>query len=313
MPKVAIMMATYNGARFVEEQIESIIAQTFREWTLYIRDDGSTDDTLRIIERYARDYEGKIVVIDDPSIVGGSSKANFAGIHAWVTENDPSDYYMFSDQDDVWLSNKVEITLKKMIEVERRGHCPVLVHTDLQVVDENLDVLGESFFRYRALNPDFTDLPHLLIQNNVTGCTMCWNKELNALLDLTSKNVAMHDWWITLAASVFGSISYVPQATILYRQHGSNVVGATRVNTLGFILKRLLGSARVRETLRLSKTQAEEFLRCYRGSLSSDCIATITQYVGLFSHSKPGRVCTAIKGRYLKQGPIQVIGELLLI
>lgn len=306
-------MATYNGARFIDEQIKSILAQTYKNWVLYVHDDGSTDDTIRILEQYQQAYADKIVIINDCSVVGGSSKANFAAIHTWVTKHMPSDYYMFSDQDDVWLPNKVEITLRRIVEVERRKQGPVLVHTDLQVVDENLSVLGESFIRYRALNPKYTDLPHLLIQNNVTGCTMCWNKELNALLDLTSDNVAMHDWWITLVASVFGSISYVSQSTILYRQHGSNVVGATRVNTLGFILRRLTGSSHVKETLQLSKFQAEAFLECYRHELKPQQIATLEGFIRLFSYVKPKRIAAAISGGYLKQGPIQIIGELLYL
>lgn len=313
MSRVAIMMATYNGARFIGEQLESIIAQTYKNWILYIRDDGSTDDTLRILDQYKHAYAGKIVIIDEPTIVGGSSKANFAAIHAWVTERKPSDYYMFSDQDDVWLPDKVEITLEKMIEVERREGGPVLVHTDLKVVDENLDILGESFFRYRALNPNVTDLPHLLIQNNVTGCTMCWNRSLNALLDLTSNSVAMHDWWITLAASVFGTISHVARSTILYRQHSSNVVGATRVNTPGFILKRLLGSARVKETIGMSYEQAVAFCHEYRDLLSNTQRKMLEEFIEMPSLPKAHRVARCIRNGYLKQGIVQIAGELLFI
>ena len=88
---------------------------------------------------------------------------------------------------------------------------------------------------------------------------MCWNSKLNNLLDLTDPSVAMHDWWIALVAAAFGKIVCVPDATIKYRQHGNNVVGATKVNTLGFILKRLSGSAYVKETLKMAHAQAAVF------------------------------------------------------
>lgn len=306
-------MATYNGVQYIEKQLESIIAQTFEDWVLFIRDDGSTDGTKQVLERYAQTYTGKIIIIEDSSFAGGSAKANFAAIHVWVSAHSPSEYYMFADQDDVWHPNKIEVTLKKMVEVEREKGGPVLVHTDLQVVDENLNVLGKSLFQYRALNPNIVDLSHLLIQNNVTGCTMCWNSRLNSLIDLTPDGITMHDWWITLIASAFGTIEYIPQQTMKYRQHRFNVVGAMRVNTVGFILRRITKAAYVKETLRVPKTQAELFLNRFKDALDTEQTHIITNFIKLFSYPKIKRVLAAINGNYLKQGPVQIIGELLFL
>lgn len=313
MSAVAIMLATYNGGRYIREQLDSILAQTYTDWTLFIRDDGSTDNTVTIIDEYARQYRNKILKICDASLSGGSSKANFAAIQQWVTKNAPHKYYMFSDQDDYWMPQKVALSVAKAKETEDKCGGPVLVHTDLQVVNEELRVLGPSFFSYRALNPDIVDLPHLLVQNNVTGCTMCWNSELNDLLNLTSPAVAMHDWWITLVAAALGKIVYVRQATIKYRQHGNNVVGATKVNTVGFILKRLSGSAHVKETLELSHLQAQSFLKEYGVKLSSEQIDILKKYVAIFSKPKLLRIASVIQNRFLKQGLIQIIGEVLFI
>lgn len=310
---IAIMLATFNGASYIEEQIESILAQSNHDWMLYIRDDGSVDGTVEIIERYARLHEDKIKFITNDGLVCGSSKSNFAAIHRWVTQNCPSRYYMFSDQDDFWLPNKIELTLSKMSECESDYAGPILVHTDLEVVDRDLKTIGDSFIKYRALNPSVTDLSHLLIQNNVTGCTMCWNDQLNSYLDLSNPAVAMHDWWITLAAAAFGKIEFVPASTIKYRQHGNNVVGATRVNTLGFILKRLAGSAHVRETLNLAFDQAEAFKNLYKKELSLSQHNLLQSFINIRYHRKISRILSAYSNGFLKQGIVQILGELIYI
>lgn len=310
---IAICMATYNGERYLSQQIDSILNQTWKNWVLFIRDDHSRDRTPEIIRQYASAYPDKIVQIDDPSLCGGSAEKNFSAILSWVSRNDSFPYYMFSDQDDVWLDCKIEKSLSVMKCNEGSGDTPVLVHTDLKVVDQDLKVLSESFFSYRALNPDVTDLRHLLIQNNVTGCTMLWNKALNDLIDISSEAVAMHDWWITLSACAFGRIICVAEPTILYRQHGSNVVGATRVNTLGFILKRLVGSNHVRQTLRLAVSQAAAFYNCYEKQFDLEQAQILRTFSELYTHSKFVRIITVLRESFLKQGLVQIIGELLFI
>lgn len=310
---VAICMATYNGEQYLSEQIESILHQTYRNWVLFIRDDGSGDGTQEIICRYTAAYPEKIFWIDDASLSGGSAQRNFAAVLSWVTRNHGFRYFMFCDQDDVWLDTKIEKSLHTLRQQEMHCDQPLLIHTDLKVVDRDLNVLGDSFFGYRALDPGVTDLRHLLVQNNVTGCTMLWNKALNDLLALQGETMAMHDWWITLAASAFGKILCLREPTILYRQHGENTVGATRVNSLGFILKRLMGSNHVRKTLQMAVHQAGVFLSCYESRLAKDQISALRTFSDLYSHGKIGRILTICKGSYLKQGWIQIIGELLFI
>ena len=310
---VAICMATYNGARYLKAQLDSILKQTYDNWVLFIRDDGSQDGTMDIIRQYEQQYYDRVVVVADPSLSGGSSKKNFAAILSWVKQNYDFRYFMFADQDDVWLDIKIEKSIHLLQEYEKSSELPLLVHTDLKVVNRDLDVLGESFFQYRALNPDVTDLRHLLIQNNVTGCTMLWNKALNDLLNIEDNAVAMHDWWIALAACCFGKILCLKEPTILYRQHGSNVVGATRVNTLRFILKRLCGSNHVRKTLRMAVAQAAAFQNCYSDQLSEEACAILHMFSKLYSHNKIVRIFTVCRESFLKQGLVQVIGELLYI
>lgn len=310
---VAICMAVYNGEQFLREQIDSIITQTWSNWILFIRDDGSKDKTSNLLCEYAKTYPDKIVLIDDPELKGGSAKRNFAVILDWVNQRHDFRYFMFSDQDDVWLKNKIEVCMKRMKREEAKKSGPILVHTDLKVVDQKQEILGDSFFAYRALDVKKKDLRHLLVQNNITGCTMMWNRKLNELLDLQNDAVAMHDWWMALVASAFGKIVCVNKPTILYRQHGGNVVGATRVNTLSFIIKRLTGSAHVKETLHMSVVQARSFLEVYRKSLSQEQIELLENFADIMNHNKLMRMGMILKGGYLKQGIVQIIGELLFI
>lgn len=306
-------MATYNGESYLREQLESILNQTWTDWVLFVRDDGSSDKTCTILREYAAKYEDKIILIEDSNLPGGSAKQNFASVLKAASIRYPFSYFMFADQDDVWLNTKIEKSLALMKQSESEGAVPILVHTDLTVVDRDLSILGNSFFAYRALNPQVKDLSHLLIQNNITGCTMLWNRALNQLLDLSSPGIVIHDWWIALTACTFGRIVCLQESTILYRQHGQNVVGATRVNSPGFILKRLLGHNHVQKTLKMAVTQADIFYRHYRDQLDPEQTFILQTFSNLYTQSKLQRIITVFRYSYLKQGLIQCIGELLFI
>ena len=183
--KVYILMATYNGEKYLKEQIDSILNQTYKNWRLIIHDDNSTDNTLNLIKEYVEKYPEKIILIDDDISTGGA-KENFAYLLNKIDDN--FDYIMFSDQDDVWFENKIELTLNKMIETERKySKKPILVHTDLKVVDENLNVIAESMIRYQKIDINNQKyIKFLALENVVTGCTVMINKYLYILRKITS-------------------------------------------------------------------------------------------------------------------------------
>ncbi len=309
---VAILLAAYNGEKYLAEQIDSIIRQSYEEWVLFIRDDGSDDATNSIIDKYSSSMPDKIVKVCIPSDIHGST-ANFATIQQYVTRNYDFRYFMFSDQDDVWLENKIEVTLEKMKKTEKGN--AVLVHTDLNVVDEDLNVIGSSFFKYRSLRPDYQDLKHLLIQNNVTGCTMLWNKKLNDLLadSLLDEEVLQHDWYMSLVSSCFGEIVYSSEATIMYRQHGNNTIGATKVNSAGFIVKRLSNRRQIKQKMIGSAKQAGSLIRIFGDKMNDTDKKLVQEYSHLYDHWKLKRLCIVFKYGFFKQGIIQTIGELILL
>lgn len=312
--QVAILLASYNGGQFIREQIDSIISQSYSNWHLFIRDDDSTDDTSVIEQEYADRYPQQITIVNAPS-AKHSSKHNFWTLSQYVLDKTDSEYIMFCDQDDVWMQSKIEDTLCAMKSAEQKFQDHhILVHTDLEVVDKNLNVLGDSFIKYRALNPSCTEVNRIVVQNNVTGCTtMLSRKLLQKALELDNiEKIAMHDWWFSLVASVFGHIVFLNKSTIKYRQHDGNVVGATKVNSPSFILKRLSGSNHVKKTLQMAVKQAEIFLDTYH-DIPSDDQNALSNFVNLYKKTKIHRIFLIIKEQYLKQGPIQIIGELLFI
>ena len=234
-PTVDILMATYNGERYVAEQIESIQRQTYGNWRLLISDDCSTDCTLDVVRSYAA-ADPRIRVVSEGVRLGGAKEYFFA-----LMGLIQAPFFMFSDQDDVWLPSKVEKCLAKMqqLEAERDSEVPLLVFTDMKVVNEGLCVVAESFERYENLNPDRTALKQVLAQAVGAGCTFLANRLVASLAtrceDVSA--VAMHDWWVTLVAASFGQIGYIDEPLSLYRQHGDNEVGANRFSPATWVGK----------------------------------------------------------------------------
>lgn len=233
---LAILMATYNGAKYVRQQLDSLLAQTCQNFAIFISDDGSSDETLKIVEQYANQYPKKIFILTDPVLHKGA-----AGRFFWLLEQTDASYYMFCDQDDVWLPDKIERTSAKMYETEKsHPDIPIVVHTDLQVVDSNLKVIRPSLWKMMKLRPDLLSQANYIgINNGVTGCTMMINDRAKVQSLPLPPDAPMHDYWIAYIVSKNGLVAYLSQTTILYRQHGSNTLGAqyTKLNLRVFFSK----------------------------------------------------------------------------
>lgn len=220
---LAILMATYNGERYVGEQLDSILSQTFSQWHLFLHDDGSTDGTLAILKSYADRYPQQITLLDYPP--QGGAFRNFMS----MLEKVESDYYMFSDQDDIWHSDKIEKTMNAMSKAEQKGEQhPVVVHTDLRVVDENGKATVSSFWQQAGMHPDMFHTFAQRITNVVTGCTMLFNKPArNAALGKKPNGNPLHDEWVTIRSCAEGGrVVPIFDQLIDYRQHTDNTLGA---------------------------------------------------------------------------------------
>jgi len=232
--QVSILLATYNSSAYIHEQIRSVQDQTHKDWILYIRDDGSTDNTIEILENMARD-DGRIRIFEPDNLNLGAARSFMR-----LLEKVDANYYMFCDHDDVWLPEKIEKSVRRMVEAEKDVKGPVVVHTDLIVVDDKLKPIAESYWKAVGIKPKvITKFNIIQVFNCVTGCTMLFNKQAKMVSLPYNEASPMHDWWIAIKTKMNGGvIVQVNEALIKYRQHGLNQVGAKKVDG-GYYLSKL--------------------------------------------------------------------------
>lgn len=307
---ITILLAAYNGEKYISQQIDSLLNQTFQNFIIYICDDNSSDSTNAIITEYARNHPEKIFISKNSENSGGAKNVFFQMIIAHK-----GDYVMLCDHDDVWLPDKIEVTYNKMIQMEAAYgfSTPLLVHTDLKVVDENLNTISESF--KAAMNADFskTSLRNQIIQNTLTGCTAMYNRALADLISVVPSFAVMHDWWLMLTVSAFGQIGTVEQQTILYRQHGKNEIGAKDVRTLKYKLNKLMHYEEIRKALNDTYLQAQSFLEVFKSKLTPDQIDFLTVYCDIPNHIKPVRWIMICRLGVLKNGISRKIANFIFI
>lgn len=304
---VTVLLATYNGEKYIAEQLDSILEQTYKDIKVVIRDDGSTDNTINIINRYLEIYP-ETIFICPTTYATGSAAENFFKL----LELNSDDYIMLCDQDDVWLPNKVEITLKAMREAESEN-TPVLVHTDLFVADENLNIISNSFAKFQSLSPNRNSLNNMLMQNNITGCTVMINKPLKELLFTYPKNCAMHDWWLGIIAAAFGKIVYVDTQTMLYRQHGLNQVGAKNTKSPSFLINRIKGINKSKEIYNKIFYHAEFMLENYKEMLNFEQVKLLKAVAGLKNMNRLQKIKTINRFKLHKNSLIRNIVQYFII
>lgn len=298
--QILILLAAYKGGRFIRPMVDSILAQDVGGWRLILSDDG--EDTAPILQEYADKYPDKITHYRSGRRFGSAQK-HF--MHLLEQFGGQADYIMFSDQDDVWHPDKVRLTLRLMEQAETDPALPVLVHTDLRVVDGQLHEMDPSFQHYSGLDGHRLALEQLLVQNVVTGCTMMINRSLARLAcrPVGEGDMLMHDWWLALIAAAMGRAVFLDRATIDYRQHGGNVVGAKDPRSAGYVLQKLKGGA-VRRSLVDTARQAGAFLSCYRQELTPDQQALLADYAAAPEKGKLARLTL-----YRAAGPVEVRPE----
>lgn len=299
--KIAILMATYNGEKYICQQIDSILSQTCKDWELYIHDDGSTDNTIAAVESYVEKYPDKIHLIDGKST--GGAKYNFFYLFGQVE----APYYMTCDQDDVWLDKKIELTYDKMLTIENKADVPCLVYTELRVVDSELNTIADTMSGYQSLDCHKRTINQFILQNSVTGCTMMINRALrDKMLHITDiDNTIMHDWWAALVAAQFGKTAFIDEPTILYRQHGDNSLGALGINKLSYIVRRVWQKKQIQESMRLGRLQAREFAKTY--NLPADSLAV--RYAALEDKSRLVRQRFYKENDMYKTGTMRRLGQ----
>ncbi|MCY0977110.1 glycosyltransferase family 2 protein [Chryseobacterium wangxinyae] len=234
--KVAVLLATYNSEKYLADLLDSLVDQTYRNWELTVKDDGSSDSTLSILADYQkRDHRINVLKSDEINL---GPAITFMKLLSYVE----ADYYFFCDHDDVWLADKVQKTLVVLQECEKENpDIPIVVHTDLKVVNKDLHVINPSFWKSSGIKPYLLKKKGISeVFNFVTGCTMCFNRKIKEIVFPFPHNIPMHDWWITLCVIKHkGRVVEIEEPLILYRQHSHNEVGARQVGLKYFFLKLL--------------------------------------------------------------------------
>lgn len=216
--RASVCMATYNGERYIEEQISSIISQLREGDELIISDDSSTDNTLRIIESF---HDSRIVLYKNQTF--HSHVYNFEN----ALKHAKGDYLFLADQDDIWVPQKLE-TMLKLLEKND------LVLSDARVIDEHKNILSDSFFTF---NHSKKGLMKNLYKNSYLGCCMAFNRKILDIALPFPKNINMHDWWIGLIAETHGSVYFTNDKLIQYRRHDNTLTPIDRKSTNPFFKK----------------------------------------------------------------------------
>lgn len=225
---IEIVLAHFNGSRFIREQLASIFDSELSpdiSIKVLIIDDCSSDEEFKKLQN---------LVFDIPKVTLFRNEKNLGVVKTFEKglSLTRAPYVMLCDQDDVWMPHKVSSSIKKIKDISQND--AALVFTDLKIVDSNLNLIHPSMRERYGFNPD-TILNSILLQNIVTGCTVIMNRRLVELSLPFPKNVVIHDHWIALCAAYGGKISFLPVQTINYRQHGGNLIGAPKHNILGIL------------------------------------------------------------------------------
>lgn len=216
--KIGILLSTFNGQKYLREQLTSIVNQTNKDWKLFIRDDGSTDDTIKIIYEFENRYDNIHLITDNMGNV--RPLRSFRSLVGYAAK---FDYIMFCDQDDIWYRNKVDLSILKIKELENT-HKYALAYTNYIVRNNDIDTIAYSHDMSELNTPN-----RILVQSWLMGCTMIMNSEMAVLAQKIPESAENHDNWYAKIASMVTEIGYISEPTMIHRLHNNNVTG--RENT----------------------------------------------------------------------------------
>lgn len=316
---ITVLLAAWQGAAYIKEQMDSILNQTVKDIKIVISDDGSTDGTREILDRCQALYPERIFLNHrSPKRKAQDMEDGIppaAGNFFWLLSQTEDEYIMLSDQDDVWRENKAEVLLKEIKKLETRygKDYPILVHSDMEVVDENLNRIHPSFFSYQHCDPSRISFARILVENSVTGGAVMMNRALAEFFARRPAACFMHDWWIALTASCFGVISCVREPLYLYRQHGRNTLGAKETGSFRDVAERLSREEQVKENYRKMAAQAHAFGKMYQDEMSDEQKAVLRAYLALRYQSPAGRMKNILKNRFFKSSKLQTLAQCLTI
>ena len=305
----AVLLTAWNGSAHLPELLDSLQSQTDPDFTVLMQDDGSEDRTPDML---------KDISVRDRRFTFGIEQGKHlgaAGNFLSLIRQTEADYCLLCDQDDIWEPEKIEVLKKAIQELEARygPEKPLLIHSDCSLIDQDGKKTGDSFFRHQGWDPDALTLPRLLVQNNVTGCTLIMNKPLRKLIasHAKSKELFMHDWFIALTAASFGRIAFVDQPLTRYRQHGGNAIGASSKPLLLRGLDALRNRRDARRRILLTYTHTKVFKKLYEGELPAEALYVVDAYLATQHMRKIPRILAIRRMGCVMQSPVTRLGQIL--
>lgn len=266
---IDICLATYNGESFLREQLDSILRQTYKDWHLYIRDDGSLDTTNSIIQEYKKFYPEQISVISDEKGNLGFIQ-NFNEILGYTS----ADYIALCDQDDLWLPDKLSKLMEEMSIAEKNSTDAkaILIYTDFSYIDEYGTTISLPFFKSIKKNHRWenANIMRALFYGTASGCLLFFNKKLLHLSGKIPRDFTLgHDYWFFFIALLGGTTVFLDEITVYRRIHKGNTSGVREVFP---VRKTIINSKRISArintaTLLLDKIKEQQIPSCYEPNL----------------------------------------------
>ena len=308
--KIAILLATFNGSAYLRELIHSILAQKESAFTLYISDDDSSDDTPKILEEFAKNFPEKIILLHLEKRSGGAC-AHFLQMLAYVD----ADIYLFADQDDIWAENHLQKLLAAYEENNAKNLQPLLVFSDMSVIDASGNLLAPSFLKLEKL-PQKVLPPHFyFVQNNISGCVMLFNAALKNLALHDEKKltenlslVPMHDAFLAVTAAEFGKIIFVHSPLLKYRKHAKNSLGVQAVTQVSHIAERF---QKQRSDFLRAENFAAFFVEYFEKKLPEKERRILEKFSKISSQKKILRWKFLAQNGFLKAGIFRRIAQLI--
>lgn len=307
--KISIALCTRNGETYIEEQLESLERQSFHPCELVISDDASSDRTIAKIKYFSSKSNLNIHLIQNKEKLGVLE--NFSR----AISSCQGDYLALCDQDDIWLPGRLKESycLIKQKEAELGNDTPILMHSDLEVIDQAGRKTASSFMKLRQIEHlDSKPLQRLLVQNFVTGSTVMFNRPLFNLALPIPPTAVMHDWWLALVAAACGNIIFNDKPTVLYRQHKNNYFGAKHPLSL-FSLKRLTDINTLEKELAATIIQARELKERLNSRSMSNDFHLLDKYLAATSRGGLMAAELAHKEKISKSGKTRNLLFLLLL
>ena len=252
-PKLCILLASYNGEKYISEQLDSIINQTYKNWELIIRDDGSKDETVTILNKYEKKDERIKILRDDKGNLG------FLKNFEELLFNAKEEFVLFSDQDDFWLKNKLEKFVEKIRDLDEKVLSkPLLIHCNSLVCDDKLEIIKEEFIDSKIAKKTNSNI--YFFEYIVQGSTSMVNKKMIKESLPFLKNVTLHDRYFHLLSQFLGTRVFIDESLVKYRQHERNEIGANRSIIKNIMSKKYFYV----EDRKLIEEIREKYIKCLR-------------------------------------------------